>query len=101
MLRDRYDPVDIFARVPQLSHQIDPVLAQLDTLLDDDTLFQQVKTDLSQRLLIYDHASASAVLNATPCSTSSPARSSPAPTTPAAPSSCSGAGWCTGGLLRC
>jgi transposase, IS5 family len=49
MLRDRYDPVDIFARVPQLSQQIDPVLAQLDTLLDDDTLFQQVKADLSQR----------------------------------------------------
>jgi|SRR5579859_771513 len=49
MLRDRYDPVDIFARVPQLSQQIDPVLAHLDTLLDDDTLFQQAKTDLSHR----------------------------------------------------
>lgn len=49
MLRDRYDSVDIFERVPQLSHQIDPVLAQLNTLLDDDALFQQVKTDLSHR----------------------------------------------------
>lgn len=49
MLRDRYEPMDIFAIVPQLSRAIDPVLAQLNTLLDDDALFQQVKTDLSQR----------------------------------------------------
>jgi IS5 family transposase len=49
MLRDRYDPVDIFAKVPQLSRAMDPVLAQIDTLLDDDAIVQQIKADLSKR----------------------------------------------------
>jgi IS5 family transposase len=49
MLRDRYDPMNLFAVVPALSYTIDRVLAQLDTLLDDDTLFQAVKTDLARR----------------------------------------------------
>jgi IS5 family transposase len=49
MLRDRYDPVDVFQMVPQLSHAIEPVIAQLDTLLDDDVILQQVRADLSQR----------------------------------------------------
>ncbi len=49
MLRDRYDPVDIFQTVPQLSHAIEPVIARLDTLLDDDAIFNFVKTDLSKR----------------------------------------------------
>jgi IS5 family transposase len=49
MLRDRYDPMNIFALVPALSFTIEPVLARLDSLLDDDTLFQQVKSDLAKR----------------------------------------------------
>jgi transposase, IS5 family len=49
MLRDHYDPVDVFQLVPQLSHAIEPVIAQLDTLLDDDCIFQQVRADLSKR----------------------------------------------------
>lgn len=49
MLRDRYEPVNIFALVPALSFTIEPVLARLDSLLDDDTLFQQVKSDLVKR----------------------------------------------------
>jgi transposase, IS5 family len=49
MLRDRYDPMDIFALVPALSLAMEPVLAQLDELLDDDVLFQQVKADLRRR----------------------------------------------------
>jgi IS5 family transposase len=49
MLRDRYEPVDIFAQVPQLSQAMDPVLAQLNHLLDDDAIFQQLKADLSTR----------------------------------------------------
>ena len=49
MLRDRYDPVDVFEMVPQLSHVIEPVIAQLDTLLDDDVILQQVRADLSKR----------------------------------------------------
>jgi IS5 family transposase len=49
MLRDRYEPVDIFARVPQLSRAMDPVLAQIDALLDDDAIFQAIKADLCIR----------------------------------------------------
>src|SRR5919202_1155080 len=49
MLRDRYEPMNVFAVVPALSVTLDRVLAQLDTLLDDDTLFQLVKADLAKR----------------------------------------------------
>jgi IS5 family transposase len=49
MLRDRYEPMNIFALVPALSFTIEPTLARLDSLLDDDLLFQQVKEDLSRR----------------------------------------------------
>jgi transposase, IS5 family len=49
MLTDRYDPVDLFALVPQLSLQMEPELAQLDRLLEDDVLFQQIKADLARR----------------------------------------------------
>ncbi len=49
MLRDRYEPMNLFALVPALSYTIDRVLAQLDTLLDDDRLFQAVKADLARR----------------------------------------------------
>jgi IS5 family transposase len=49
MLRDRYVPMDVFAVVPALSFTLDRLLAQLDTLLDDDTLFQTVKADLAKR----------------------------------------------------
>src|SRR4051794_30918448 len=53
MLCDRYEPV-IFARVPQLSRAMDPVLAQIDALLDDDAIFQAIKADLRTR---YPHTS--------------------------------------------
>lgn len=49
MLRDRYDPINLFDLVPALSMELDPVLTQLDRLLDDDTLFQAVKADLARR----------------------------------------------------
>jgi transposase, IS5 family len=49
MLTDRYDPIDLFAMVPQLSLQMEPALAQLDRLLEDDELFQYVKADLAKR----------------------------------------------------
>jgi transposase, IS5 family len=49
MLRDRYPTVDLFALAPALALQFEPVLAQLDRLLDDDTLFQAVKGDLARR----------------------------------------------------
>jgi IS5 family transposase len=49
MLRDRYEPMNLFALVPTLSLAMEPVLTRLDTLLDDDTLFQTVKRDLARR----------------------------------------------------
>jgi IS5 family transposase len=49
MIRDRYDPVQLFALVPQLQLQFEPELAELDQLLDDEILFQQVKADLARR----------------------------------------------------
>ena len=49
MLIDRYAPEDVFARVPELAAQTDPVLEQLDGLLEDDQLYQQVRSDLAQR----------------------------------------------------
>jgi transposase, IS5 family len=49
MLIDRYQPEDVFARVPEVASQTDPVLQQLDELLDDDELYEQVWTDLGKR----------------------------------------------------
>lgn len=49
MLIDRYNPEDVFARVPELAEQTDPVLVQLDRLLDDDQLYAQVRADLAHR----------------------------------------------------
>jgi transposase, IS5 family len=49
MLRERYEPMNLFALVPGLRLALDPVLTQLDRLLDDDTLFQAVKADLAYR----------------------------------------------------
>ena len=49
MLRDRYTPVDLFALVPALELRFEPELAELDRLLEDDQLFQQVKSDLARR----------------------------------------------------
>jgi transposase, IS5 family len=41
--------MNLFDLVPALSMELDPVLTQLDQLLDDDTLFQAVKADLAKR----------------------------------------------------
>lgn len=49
MLRDRYDPINLFECIPTLSMQMDPILAQIDILLADDTIFQAVKADLIRR----------------------------------------------------
>jgi IS5 family transposase len=49
MLRDRYQPVDLFALVPQLGLEFEPQLAQLDQLLDDDQIFRRVRDDLGRR----------------------------------------------------
>jgi IS5 family transposase len=49
MLRDRYATVDLFALVPALALEFEPVLAELDTLLDDDALFRAIRADLARR----------------------------------------------------
>lgn len=49
MLVDSYAPEDVFARVPDLAGHTDPVLVQLDRLLDDEALYQQVRADLGHR----------------------------------------------------
>ena len=49
MLRDRYEPIDLFALVPQLGLGFDPQLAQLDRLLDDDEIFLSVRADCARR----------------------------------------------------
>jgi transposase, IS5 family len=52
MLIDRYPVEDVFARVPEVAAQTDPVLNTLDSLLEDDQLYQTVRTDLGKR---YQH----------------------------------------------
>ena len=46
MLVDRYTPEDVFARVPEVAEQTDPVLKTLDQLLEDDQLYRQVRAGL-------------------------------------------------------
>src|SRR5215472_16695350 len=49
MLVDRYAREDVFAQVPELAADIDPVLKQLDLLLEDDDWSQQVRADFGRR----------------------------------------------------
>jgi transposase, IS5 family len=49
MLRERYQPMDLFELVPAFGMELDPVLTHLDGLLDDDVLFAGVKADLARR----------------------------------------------------
>jgi IS5 family transposase len=49
MLRERYDPMNLFDHIPAFGMETDAVLIQFDRLLDDDVLFTAVKHDLSQR----------------------------------------------------
>jgi transposase, IS5 family len=49
MIVDRYDPINLFEMVPKLRLEMEPQLAELDRLLDDEALFETVKADLSRR----------------------------------------------------
>jgi len=49
VLRERYPAENIFERVQVVGLAMEPVLMQLDKLLDEATIFQRVKTDLGQR----------------------------------------------------
>jgi hypothetical protein len=48
-LRARYEPMNLLTSIPTLSIRRAPVLTQIDTLCDDNGLFQAVKADLSNR----------------------------------------------------
>jgi transposase, IS5 family len=49
MLRERYAKQDIFAEIGTVGLGMEPILQQLDKLLEDDGLFQAVKADLAKR----------------------------------------------------
>jgi IS5 family transposase len=49
MIVDRYSPINLFEMVPKLDLQMEPELAGLDRLLDDEVLFARVKADLARR----------------------------------------------------
>jgi IS5 family transposase len=49
MIVDRYEPVNLSELIPQLRLEMEPELAQLDRLLEDDAIFLQVKADFSKR----------------------------------------------------
>jgi IS5 family transposase len=49
MLRERYVAQDIFEQISTISVEMEPVIVQLDKLLDDDALFEAVKADLAGR----------------------------------------------------
>src|SRR5215204_5058783 len=49
MIIERYDPVNLFELVPKLQLEMEPELAELDHLLQDDQIFQRVKADMAKR----------------------------------------------------
>jgi IS5 family transposase len=53
MIVDRYEPVNLFALIPERYATLEPARQELDRLLDDDALFQRVKGDLAKR---YPHS---------------------------------------------
>lgn len=49
MIVDRYEPMNLFDLVPKLRLEMEPELAELDRLLEEDELFQRIKADLARR----------------------------------------------------
>ena len=49
MLRDRYEAVDLFKLIPRLGLAMEPWLASLDKLLDDDQVIAAVRADFVRR----------------------------------------------------
>jgi IS5 family transposase len=49
MIVDRYEPINLLELIPQLRLEMEPELARLDRLLDDDEIFLRIKADLSKR----------------------------------------------------
>jgi len=49
MLRDKYEIDKFFIEIQGLTSEMEPELAQIDKVLDDEAIYQMVKADLSQR----------------------------------------------------
>jgi IS5 family transposase len=49
MLRDRYESDKLFEQITALMPKMDPILAKIDTYLEDEKLFALVREDLSKR----------------------------------------------------
>lgn len=49
MLQDRYETDKIFEDILKLTNEMDPVLAEIDQLLDDEELYQLSRVDLAKR----------------------------------------------------
>jgi len=49
MLRDRYEEDKFFMDIQVLTSEMEPQLAPIDTILDDDDLFQMITHDFAQR----------------------------------------------------
>ena len=49
MIIDRYEPVNLSELIPQLRLEMEPELAALDRLLDEDDIFLPIKADFSKR----------------------------------------------------
>jgi IS5 family transposase len=49
MLQDRYEIDKFFEDILKLTNQMDPVLAEIDQLLDDEELYQLIRKDLARR----------------------------------------------------
>jgi IS5 family transposase len=49
MLLDRYETDKHFERILKLTNAMDPVLAEIDQLLEDDALYQLIRHDLAKR----------------------------------------------------
>ncbi len=49
MLVDRYEKDKFFMKIIRLTTDMDPVLAQIDQILEDEDIFEMIKADLSKR----------------------------------------------------
>jgi IS5 family transposase len=49
MLQDRYETDKIFEDILKLTNEMDPILAEIDRILDDEELYQLIRSDLAKR----------------------------------------------------
>lgn len=49
MLQDRYETDKLFESILKLTNQMDPILSEIDQLLDDEALYQLIRNDLAKR----------------------------------------------------